>query len=80
MTIDILQEFFFWCSVINLGLFFFSLILFKVMHDFICRIHGKWYNLSAEKIDAVVYPTMVFYKICIFFFNVVPYFALRIIR
>lgn len=79
MTMVMLQEALFWCAIINIGFFFLSVLLFKSMHNFVCRVHGKWYNLSPEKIDTIVYAAMGFYKICIIFFNIVPYFALRII-
>jgi hypothetical protein len=35
--------------------------------------------LSVERFDAIHYAGMLFFKICIFLFNIVPYFALRIV-
>jgi len=56
-----------------------SFLLFRFAHDWIYRFRGKWYNLSEKKFDEVFYLMMAFYKVCILFFNIVPYFALRII-
>lgn len=79
MTIDIIRQALLWCSIINLGLFFLAFLSFKLAHDFIYRCHSKWYHLSVEKFDAIFYSMMMFYKTCILFFNIVPYFALYIV-
>jgi hypothetical protein len=79
ITVDAMRETLFWCSVINLGLFFVSFLVFKLGHDWVYRHHGKWYKLPEEKFNETYYAMMVFYKTCILFFNVVPYIALRIV-
>jgi len=79
MTIDLLQEVLLWCTIINLGLFILSFVILTLAHDLVHRYHGKWYKLSVETFDAIIYSVMAFYKICIIFFNVVPYVALRIV-
>ena len=79
MSLYQLLQFFFWCSIINMGLLIFIFLLFKVAHRWIYSIHGKWYRLSEEEFDKVIYRMMLYYKSSIFIFNIVPYFALRII-
>ena len=79
MTIEIIRNFLAWCSVINIGLLLFWWLWFMLGHDFIFRFHGKWFKLSEEQFDAIHYALMGFFKIGIFLFNVVPYFALRIV-
>ena len=79
MTIEIIRNFLAWCSVINIGLLLFWWLGFMLAHDFIYRLHGKWFKLSVEKFDAINYALIGFFKIGIILFNVVPYFALRII-
>jgi len=79
MTINIIRDIFLWCAVINMGLFFISFVIFISAHNWIHRIHGKWYNISKEKFDAIYYSMMVFYKVSILFFNIVPYVALCIV-
>jgi uncharacterized protein DUF6868 len=79
MTIEIIRSFLAWCSIINIGLLLFWLLWFMLGHDFIFRFHGKWFKLSEEQFDAIHYALMGFFKIGIFLFNVVPYFALRIV-
>ncbi|MDY6861596.1 MAG: hypothetical protein SV062_01235 [Thermodesulfobacteriota bacterium] len=79
MSIDIMHGALGWCSVINLGLLLWWFLFFVLAHDLIYRIHSKWFNVTAEKFDAIHYAGMAFFKVCIFVFNIVPYFALQII-
>ena len=48
-------------------------------HNGVYRLHSKWFKLSAERFDEIHYIGITFFKICIFIFNIAPYFALRII-
>jgi len=50
-----------------------------VGHDFMYRIHGKWFKLSEEKFDAIHYALIGFFKLSMILFNIVPYLALRIV-
>jgi len=78
MTIAMLQKFLGWCSIINMGLLLFSALMVIMLRDWVCRVHGKFYDLPPEKIKTLLYAVMAYYKISIFMFNIVPYFALRI--
>ena len=79
MTIDIIREALGWCSIINIGLLLWWVLFFTLAHDWVYRFHGKWFKLSVDNFDAIHYAGMAFFKICIFLFNIAPYFALRII-
>jgi hypothetical protein len=77
---DPLLDFLLWSSIINLGLLLISFLAFTLGRDFIYRVHGKWYDIKKEEFNTIIYSGMMFYKICILFFNVVPYIVLRIIE
>ncbi len=79
MTIDIIRELLAWCSIINIGLLLWWLLFFILAHDFMYRIHGKWFKLSVEQFDTIHYAGMALFKIIIFIFNIVPYLALLIV-
>lgn len=79
MTVEILRDFLAWCSVINIGLLLFWVLWLMLLHDFVYRIHGKWFKMSVERFDAIHYAGIAFFKICIIVFNIVPYLALRIV-
>jgi hypothetical protein len=76
---DPLLDFLFWSAVINLGLLLISFLAFTLGRDFIYKFHGKWYDIKKDEFNAVIYSGMLFYKICILFFNIVPYIVLRIL-
>lgn len=80
MTIDQMREFLGWCAVMNLGLLLWWCLFIALAHDRVYRLHGKWFKLSIERFDAIHYAGMAFFKLFVFLFNVVPYFALRIMR
>ncbi|MFH1092620.1 MAG: hypothetical protein V1739_00535 [Candidatus Omnitrophota bacterium] len=79
MTIVTLRDFFFWCSVINMGLILWWFLIIALAHDWVYKLHGKWFKISEESFDRTHYSGIVFFKIAVFVLNIVPYFALRII-
>ena len=79
MTVEIIRDILGWCSVINVGLLLWWLLIFTMAHDWIYKMHGKWFKLSVERFDTIHYAGMAFFKICIFLFNIVPHLALRIV-
>ena len=79
MTIEMIREALGWCSIINIGLLLWWFLFFTLAHDWVYRFHGKWFKLSVDNFDAIHYAGIAFFKICIFLFNIVPYFALRIV-
>ena len=79
MTAEIVRDVLAWCSVINLGVLLFWALWFLLAHDFMYRLHGKWFKLSVERFDEINYTLIGFFKIGIILFNIVPYFAFRIV-
>ena len=79
MTIDMVRDVLLWCAVINMGLLLWWVLFFTLAHDWMYQFHGKWFKLSVASFDTIHYAGMVFFKLCIFLFNVVPYFALLIV-
>ena len=76
---DVLLDFLLWSSIINLGLLLVSFLAFTLGSNFIYKFHGKWYGIKKEQFNAILYSGMMFYKVCIFFFNIIPYIVLRFI-
>jgi hypothetical protein len=69
MTIEVVRDILAWCAVINIGLLLW----------WFYRFHSKWFNLSVDRFDAIHYAGMAAFKMGIWLFNLVPYFALRIV-
>ncbi len=79
MTVEMIRAVLGWCSVINIGLLLFSSILLIAIRGVASRIHGKMFNLDEKYLSQAYFQYLAQYKIAIIVFNVVPYFALRII-
>lgn len=79
MGIDTLTTFFMWCTIINGGLYILCAALVMFSPNFVYRIHKKFFSISRETFDMVIYATLGFLKIIFLAFNLVPYVALLII-
>ena len=78
MTIETIRTFLGWCTVINIGLFMLSSILIIAIRGTASRIHGKMFNLDEKSISQAYFQYLGQYKIAIIVFNIVPYFALKV--
>ena len=79
MTVEQIRDVLGWCAVINIGLLLWWFLMFALAHDFVYRLHGKWFKLTVERFDTIHYAGMAFFKIGIFLLNIVPYLALHIV-
>ncbi len=78
MDIPTIREFLGWCAILNMGLLLWWFAFIAFAHDWVYRVHSRWYKVSVEQFDAIHYAGMTYFKIAIFVLNVVPYFALLI--
>lgn len=79
MTLEIVRSALLWCSIINYGMLILWSVLFLLPHEWMYRFKGRWFRISAEQFDAINFAGILFYKCCIFLFNIVPYAALWIV-
>ncbi len=79
MELNVIRAFFAWCSVINIVLLLWWAIFLFFAHDWTYRLHSRWFKISVEQFDAIHYAAMAAFKLGVLLFNLVPYFALRII-
>ena len=79
MTICEIKEILLWCSIINIGILLWWALWLVFAHDFVYRMHSKWYKIPIETFDTIHYAGIGLFKIVIFVFNVVPYIALSIV-
>jgi hypothetical protein len=79
MSLEILRSVLGWCAVINYTVLALWFLLFMLAHDWMHRLHGRWFRMPAEQFDAIHYALLGIYKIGIIVLNIVPYLALRIV-
>jgi hypothetical protein len=79
MHIETLTSFFMWCTIINGALLVYTSLFIIFAPDFIYRMQTKWFSLSRESFNVVIYSYLGLFKILFLVFNVAPYVALLII-
>ena len=80
MNLETARDFLLWCTVINYAVLILWFFVFKFAHDWVYRLHNRWFRLPVEQFDVFHYAGMSIYKMSIFLFNLVPYVALCILR
>lgn len=78
MSIEKLRTFLGWCTVINFGLFFFDVIKIVSIAEWASEVHADMFQIDATSIRQAYFQSLVYYKLAIIVFNLVPYVALRI--
>jgi len=79
MTVNELKEFLLWSTAINYGILFLWFGVFVFAHDWLYRMHSRWFKLSVETFDALNYVGVSIYKIGVLLLNLVPLIVLYII-
>ena len=60
MDMEKLQEFFFWCMLVNTGIYAFTAIAVLVLRDLVYKIHRKMFGLDEETVSKSMYVFKVF--------------------
>ena len=78
MDVRLISDWLLLCTLINYGVLLAWFVAFSVAHEWMFRLHTRWFRLSAERFDAIHYAAMALYKVGILLLNLVPYVALRL--
>jgi hypothetical protein len=68
-----------WCTVINYAMLLIWFGVFVFAHDWLYRLHSRWFKLPVETYDTFHYAGMGIYKLLIIVFNLVPLIALHFV-
>lgn len=79
MDIVHVRAFFLWCTVLNGTLLGLSVLILTFTGDWVYRMHGKWFGLSRDAFNVIIYAFLGAFKVLVLVFNVVPYVALLIV-
>lgn len=79
MNVEFARNFLLWCALINYGVLMVWFLFFMLAHDWMQRLHGRWFRISTEQFDAIHYAAMAIYKIGVLLFNLVPLAVLYIV-
>ena len=76
MTTNAIKHVLLWCVGLNYLILFIWSGVFIFAHDWMFRMHSRWFKLSAETFDAINYAAIAVYKIGILLLNLVPLIAI----
>jgi len=76
MIINEIKYVLLWCTGLNYTVLFIWFGVFVFAHDWMYRMHGRWFKLSVETFDTIHYACLAIYKIGILLLNLVPLIAL----
>ena len=74
-----LTDFLLWCTILNYLVLLLWFVAFSLAHDWMFKLHGRWFRLTVAQFDALHYGGMAVYKVGILLLNLVPYIALNIV-
>ena len=78
LDVNFFTTFIGWCTVINISILCFSTLLLFIFKGSISKIHSEMSGIKQNDLFPIYFKYLGSYKIAIIIFNLVPYFALRI--
>jgi len=79
MDIHALQTVFMWCVIMNGAWFVLAAMICVFAGGWVFRMQSKWFPISRDTFNVVIYSFFALFKIVFIVFNVVPYVALLIV-
>ena len=79
MNLQTIQTFFMWCTIINGALLLLTAMTCTFASDWVYRVQTRWYPISKDTFNAVIYCFIGLMKILFLTFNLVPFLALLLL-
>jgi hypothetical protein len=80
MDTDTLTTFLGWCSVINIGFLILALVLWVPLKNSVSKFGASLFDVTEEDIKRIFLRKLMLYRLLFFFFNIVPYVALKLMK
>ena len=80
MNFDIITDFFMWCSIINVSIIFISVIVFSLFSNFSYNNNKNLFSGNQIEFKKVIYTILLYYKVLVIVFNIVPFLVLTIFK
>jgi len=78
ISLSTLATFLGWCTVINIGLIIFIMIIIGFFHDGIGYIIGRMFGVDEVQAKATLLQIFMQYRVLFLVLNLVPYIALKV--
>lgn len=79
LTVADVRQILIWSMVVNYVVLLVWFAAIVLAHDWVYRLHTRWFRLSRETFDALHYGGMSAYKVGVLLFNVAPLVGLLIL-
>ena len=79
MTMNEIKDFLLFCTIVNYVILLIWAGVFILAHDWMYKLHSRWFKIPVETFDAIHYAGLAVYKIAVILFNLVPLIALWIV-
>lgn len=79
MDHHLMSDFLLCCTILNYLVLLVWFSAFSLAHEWMFRLHGRWFRLAPAQFDALHYGAMAAYKVGILLLNLVPLIALNIV-
>ena len=79
MNLHFLCVFLLWCTILNYLVLLLWFAVFSLAHEWMSKLHGRWFRLTMAQFDALHYGAMAAYKVGVLLLNLVPLVALHIV-
>lgn len=80
MNLEELTTLFQWMTILNAGILILSAILVMTLKGTVFKMHSRLFGISESEVAAVSYTYLGIYRALFLVFNLVPYFALLLMR
>ena len=74
-----LSDFLLCCTILNYLVLLLWFVVFSLAHDWMFKLHGRWFRLTMAQFDALHYGGMAVYKVGILLLSLVPFIVLNIL-
>lgn len=78
MNIESIREFLGWCTLINVGILWLTTAIVAFCPGFLLKLHHKLFGLDESSLRMAYYNYLMYLKIAVIIFNLVPYVVLLI--
>lgn len=72
IDLNALRQILIWSLVVNYLILLVWFAVIALAHDFVYRLHSRWFQLPRETFDAIHYGAMAAYKVGVLLLNVAP--------
>lgn len=67
------------CTLFNYAVLILWFAVFTFAHDWLYRLHSRWFKIPVETFDTIHYAGLAIYKIGILLFNIAPLVAMHFV-